>query len=283
MEDRHIGPGLAAGGPYLAGFAAVFFGLAVILGMPVVVHLFEPEYASYLLQDMMAAGITSEGVLNSYYFLHSLMTVLGTLFAAGLFLCLLMGMMGKASRGLSLASTCTQWLVWGINVVGVLLACLFVFRFIRYTILCFSTKDGLYPFYAMVVSEALMVALAGFVFVHLRRFLNCVCDSAASMAYSEATGELDSVPIPGYTATGFAIFGVVAIFLAVDQLFTVTIVYSYPQAYYKLLTSAHPVQLCSAGACLCSGAANFLLAGFLRRYKSACEWARYQARKKCRK
>jgi uncharacterized membrane protein YbaN (DUF454 family) len=187
---------------------------------------------------------------------------------------------GKAARSLSTISTGAQWLVWGVNGAGIVAAVLYIYRFVRYAIWCFSLRDGLYPLYAMVISEALMGALAGFTFVQLRKFLNCICDSGASMAYTLSTGKLDSDSIPGFTATGFLILGLLCLMLSADQFVTVTAAYDYIRGYYKLLVSRNPIQLCAAVSFFCCAVADILLFVYLKRYKRICERALYEARKK---
>ena len=171
-------------------------------------------------------------------------------------------------------------MLWGVNGAGIVAAVLYVYRFVRYTVLCLSFRDGLYPLYAMVISEALMGALAAFAFVQLRKFLNCICDSGASMAYTQSTGKLDSRSIPGFTATGFLILGLLCLMLAVDQFVTVTAAYDYIRGYYKLLISRNLIQCCTALCFFCCAVADIMLFAYLKRYKRICERALYDARKK---
>ena len=241
--------------------------------------LFDQEYRDYLMEDMIAGGITAGQVLQNYLLIHGIILASVVICSAALFVCLLLVLRGKPARSLSAISTGAQWLLWGVNGAGILAAVLYVYRFVRYAVLCMSVRNGLYPLYAMVISEALMGALAGFVFVQLRHFLNCVCDSGASMAYTLATGKLDSCSIPGFAATGFLILGLLCLTLAADQLVTVTAAYDYIRGYYKLLVSQNPIQLCTAACFLCCAAADILLFAYLKRYKRICERALYEARK----
>ena len=264
----------------LIGIAACFCALAAALGIPGTVMMFDREYRTYLMEDMMAGGITSAQVLQNYTLIHGAFLGICVLCSAVLFICLLMVLSGKAAKGLSSISTGAQWLLWGVNGGGIVLAVLYVYRFVRYVVLCFSVRDGLYPLYAMVISEALTGALAGFAFVQLRRFLNCVCDSGASMAYTLSTGKLDSYSIPGFTAVGFFLLGLLCLTLAADQFVTVTAAYDYIRGYYKLLVSENPVQLCTAACFFCCAVADMLLFAYLKRYKRICERALYENRKK---
>lgn len=264
----------------LVGFIAAFCALAAALGIPGMVMLFDGGYRSYLREDMIMGGITSGQVLQNYIMIHGVILAVAVICSAALLVCVLRALRGRAAGSLSMISTGAQWLVWVVNGVGILLSVLYVYRFIRYAIMCYSIRDGLYPFYAMVISELLMGALAGVVFFRIRNFLNCVCDSSASMAYTLSTGKLDSCSIPGFTATGFLLLGVLCLLLAADQFATVTVAYDYIRGYYKLVISEHPVQLCTAACFFCCAVADILLFAYLKRYKRICERALYEARKK---
>ena len=280
MEDKKIRISVEVLGSPLIGIIAGFCALAAVLGIPGTVMIFDQDYRAYLMKDMIAGGITSTQVLQNYTLIHGAFLGICVLCSAALFICLLMVLLGRGAKGLSMISTGAQWLLWGVNGGGIILAVLYVYRFVRYVILCLSIREGLYPLYAMVISEALTGALAGFAFVQLRRFLNCVCDSGASMAYTLATGKLDSYSIPSFTAVGFFLLGLLCLTLATDQLVTVTAAYDYIRGYYKLLVSENPIQLCTAACFFCCAVADILLFAYLKRYKRICERALYEDRKK---
>lgn len=280
MEDKKTKITVEVFRSPLIGLIACFCALTVVLGIPGTVMLADREYRTYLMEDMIAGGITSGQVLQNYTLIHGVMLSIAVICSAALFVCLVMVMTGKAAASLSALSTGAQWLLWGVNGAGILAAALYVYRFVRYVIMCLSIRDGLYPLYAMVISEALMGALAAFAFIRLRDFLNCICDSGASMAYTLSTGKLDAYSIPGFTATGFLILGLLCLTLAADQLVTVTAAYDYIRGYYKLLVSRNPVQLCTVACFFCCAVADILLFVYLKRYKRICERALYEARKK---
>ena len=56
-------------------------------------------------------------------------------------------------------------------------------------------------------------------------------------------------------------------------------VYSYPNAYYKLLTATHWSQYLAFATLLSGAVANILIALYLRRYNRLHERALYYARK----
>ena len=124
-----------------------------------------------------------------------------------------------------------------------------------------------------------MVAQAWFLWKTLRKFLEAFMDTAASMTYTLYSGKLDTFPTPGFTATGFLILSVFGIVLAFDRIFTVTIVYDYLAAYYKILSAAHWSQYFSGITLLCGAAANILISIYLHRYNRLHERALYYARR----
>lgn len=254
--------------------------LAALLGMPGVVLLFSPDYAAYIVQDMVAGGISSAQVLRTWQVIHSGITVIGFLCPAVVAVGLLIALRGNTARGMGVLSKAAQWLVHGVNGTGVIVLCIFAFSFIRYIVQCLGSNEGLYLIYAMVISEGLMLVLACFLFRCLRRFLDCACDSLASIAYTLVTGKLDNVSIPGFTATGFLILSVFCVGYALNQIFTVTIIENYIQSYYKLLVATHPAQYAAAASSICSAAGNVLLSVWLRRYKRNCERTLFQSRKR---
>lgn len=260
--------------------AAVLCALAALLGLPGVVLLFSPDYADFLVRDMVAGGISSAQVLQTWQIINSAVTLIGCVCPGVMAVGLLITLGGKPARGMGMLSNAAQWLRYGVTGAGVIVLCVFVFKFVRYVIVCLGANEGLYLIYAMVISEGLMFVLAWFLFKLTRRFLDCACDSAASIAYTLSTGKLDTVSIPGFTATGFLILSVFCVAYALNQIFTVTIVENYIQSYYKLLVAAHPAQYAAAASFLCSAAASVLLFVCLRRYKRSCERALFDSRKR---
>ena len=134
-------------------------------------------------------------------------------------------------------------------------------------------------FLTMLMSEGIMVALVWFLFLNMRRFLSCASDSAASMAYTLSSGKVDGTPVPGFTATGFLLLGIVCFVIAADRVITITVVADYMQPYYKLVFTNQLGQLAAAASLLFNGCADLLVFSYLRRYKRMCERVVYNARK----
>lgn len=254
--------------------------LAVVLAAPSVIKLTEADYRQYLLQDLIDGGIGSGSALKTYLLLEQILLVAAPVLTAGMAACLAVTLFGHPADGLGALGTAAQVLEKALNVLGVLLAGGFVLHFLRYTIACLMANGGVYLLYAMVISEALMAALAALLFFTLRRFVSCLCDSAASMAYTLTAGELTGGTVPSFAGTGFFMLAVFCLVVAVDQMLTVTIVQDVFHPYYKLLVSPHPAQWAAAASFVCCGAADVLLGCYLRRYQAISEKCMFQARQR---
>lgn len=264
----------------LPAAAAGCYGLAFFLGIPGCVLLFDPDYALFLLEDLVASGIGDPSSLRTWQVINTgvtLLTCFGPcIVALGLFLVL----RGKAVKGLGLLGNAAQGLYWTVNISGVLTLGLFLFKFFRYIAQCITRPNGLMLIYSMIISEGLMAAQAVFLFLLIRKFLNCCMDSCASIAYTLARRKLDNRPIPSFTAAGFFLLSIIGFVLAVTRLFTLTIVWDSVQSYYKLLTASHPAQIADVACLVLGSAGNFLLYRYLRKYMRITEYARFQATKR---
>lgn len=259
--------------------AAVLYLLAALAGIPGIVLLFNREYAQFLAEDLIAGGISDASSLRSWQMINGAVSILAcfgpSLMAAGL----LVTQRGKPTRGLGILSTAAQWLLYGVYTSGGLCLAIFIFRFIRSLIINGSHPSGIVAIYSMVISEGLMASLAVFLFFLIRKFLNCCLDTTASITYTLVTGKLDDRSIPSLPASGFMILSIVGVFIAVNRLFTLTIVVNVVRSYYKLLVASHPA-LWTEAICLVLGSiANILIYRYLRRYKKITEQALYEARK----
>lgn len=259
--------------------ATIFYVLSAVLGVPGVVLIFDSDYSTLLLQDLITSGISDASSLQSWQSINTAVTLLACFGPCVMSAGMLFTLWGKPVQGLAFLSTSAQWLLWGINASGIAAFIILIFRLVRYTLLCLGHSNGMMMFYSMCIMEMLMVTQAVFLFLLIRKFLNCCIDSSTSIAYTLATDKLDSRSIPSLAATGFLILSVIGIFLALDRLFTVTIVPNYIQSYYKLLMAEHPAQLSEVACLLCGSIANILVSRYLRRYKRSTERALFEARK----
>lgn len=263
----------------LIRLAALIYGAAFLLGLVGVILLFDSGYASYLIADLVASGIGDASSLRTWQIINSGITVLccfgpGVL-AASLFLV----QRGRIVKGLGFLGNIIQGLYWVLTGGGILAALLFVFRFFRYVAFAVTKPNAVMLLYSMIISEALMVVLAGFLFVLTRKFLNASMDTCASITYTLARQKLDNQTIPAFTATGFLLLAIAGLVLALNRLFTLTIVWDSVQSYYKLLTASHPAQIADVICLIFGSVGNFFLYRYLQRYKKITEQALFQAKR----
>lgn len=257
--------------------AAIFYTLAAISGLPGIILLFHKPYGDLWLNEMILGGITSG--LAAWRLIHSAVVIFSFLcpliMAVGLWLTL----QKKTISGMRLLSAMAQWLFYGVNATGILALIYLIFRVVRYTAYCIPLNEGIYLLYATMLPEAVMVLQAWFLWKKLREFLDSFSDTAASITYTLSSGKLDSQPIPGFTATGFLVLAIFGVLCAIDELFTLTIVQSYVQDYYKILVASHPGQHLAAVSLISGAAANILMSLYLRYYNRTYERAVYYFRK----
>lgn len=263
--------------PFLSA-AAILYGFAGLLGIPGVVLLFSESYAQFLLQDLISGGITDPSSLLSWRIINTAVTILSCCGPCIMTAGFLQMHRGRPVRGVNFLGTCAHICLWGVNISGAAALCILIFRLIRYTVSCTQSPNGLMLFYSMIISEALMIAQAAFLFILIRKFLNCCIDSCASIAYTLATGKLDDRSIPGLAATGFLILAIFGIGICMNRMFTLTIVYRTIGSYYRLLVASHPAQLAEIACLLCGSAANIVLFRYLKQCKRNTEKALFDAK-----
>ena len=257
---------------------ALYF-LAAVLGIPGIALLFSPDYQNFLIQDLMVSGITNPSSLRSWRLIGAAVTVLAFAGPCLITFGLAVARFRRPARGASLLAAAAQWLLYGLTGAGILAATVFLIRLVRYIVINSSDPRGVMAIYSMLISEALMAVITGFLFFLTRKFLNCCIDSGVSIAYTAATGRTDDRSIPGFAATGFLLLSLVGLILAADRLFTMTIVVNIVKSYYKILIANHPGLWLEAGCLVCGSGANFLMFRYLSRYKKKTEQILYEARK----
>lgn len=275
MDQRTLAPELFRS-PLIPAVAC-FYTLAALCGLPGICFALTPSASALWLEEMTLSGITSG--LAAWRLIDIAVSffscICPAVMAAGLWLTL----NNKPLPGMKLLSALPHRLFQATTVTGAMALAYLIFRAVRYIAYCSTKNEWLYLLYITAIPEALMVTQAWFLWKTLRKFLECFSDTAASINYTLVSGKLDSSPIPGFTATGLLILACFGIVLAADRLLTVTIVYSYPNAYYKLLTAAHWSQYLAFVTLLSGSIANILLSIFLRRYNRLHERALYYAKK----
>lgn len=275
MDQRTLAPDLFRS--RLIPGAAIFYTLAALFGTPGIVLLFSKSYNELWLREMMLGGITSG--LAAWRLIHSAVVVFSFLCPVITSTGLWLTIRKRTIPGMQLLSTMAQWLLYGVNATGLMALIYMIYRVVRYTAYCIPLNEGIYLLYATMFPESVMILQAWFLWKKLREFLDSFYGSAASITYTLTSGKLDSQPIPGFTATGFVVLAIFGILLTVDELFTLTIVQSYVQDYYKILVASHPGQYFAAATLLCGAIANILMSLYLRYYNRTHERAVYYFRK----
>ncbi len=255
----------------LISIAAALSILGALCGLISVGLLFVPGSVDTLVKDIYLSGITDRSAIQTWRFLHIALTALCFVWATVMSGCLAAVVCKRPGQGLLALSTAGEWSYYALNATGVVLLVYLVYRLVRYVIASLSINAWAYLLYAMLVSEALMIFLAAMIFVLLRRFLNSLSDTAASLALAVTGGTMGSGIIRSMTPPGFLVLALAQIALGADRFFTLTIVDAFPADYYAILTAEHPLLLIS-GAMFCFGAlADLCISVYLFRRKRQCE------------
>ena len=267
----------------LPKWAAAFFALAAVLGLTGVVLLFNGEYQNFLMQDLYLGGVVEASAAKTWHVLGNAVTVIHFLWCAALATGLLLAWKVAFHKGFQVLITTLHWLLYGLYGAGILSLGLLIFKLIRYIIFAVQINGGAYLLYSMLISEGLMVALAWLTYTLLRRFLNTSLDVTASMGYTISSGKMDNHSISSFPSAGLIVLAVVSVLLGVNQLFTLTIIDSFPQDYYKILVAEHPAQYMAATSFALCAIGNLLMSCYLRQYKRKDEKFRYSIRKEIMK
>jgi len=278
LDQRTMAPGLFRS--RLAPAAAILYSLAGISGIPVVCYLFNQEYRTLLVNELLLSGISTG--IGAWQLINITVSAISCFCPLLMALGLWSAIGGQKVFGMRILSCTAQGLLYGVNISSLLALLYLIYRVITFILFCFSRNEGIYLFYATMLPESVMIVQAWFLWKKLREFLNCAGDTTASIAYTLTSGKLDSCPIPGFTAKGFLILAIFGVILSIDQIFSVTIVYSYANDHYALVTASHPGRYLSALCLLTGAAANVCLSLFLRFYNRTYERAVYYARKQKR-
>lgn len=264
----------------LAPAAAFFYTLSALLATAGVALLFDGEYAALLIQDRIDGGIQLRSSLDSWHLIDTAITILCFLCPAAMAAGLWTVLRGRITAGMKWVTSLFQGLLWTLYGTSAAALAYYVFKMLSCILVYLRYNEGVYLVYSLLITEGLMGVQAWLVYRVLRKFLRDSGDCAYSIAYTLATGKLDSMPIPSFPALGLVILGAAELVLAWDKVFTLMLVENYVQNYYVLLIASHPGQYLAAATLITGALGNFLLSGYLRRYNRICEWTRFQANRK---
>ena len=253
--------------------AAILFTVAAVSGAAAVGTLFHPASIPAIIHDMELGQIYDTTAQRTWLVVYIVTTVVNCIGTLVLSLSMLLVLLRQHYKGTNLLFYSAKWALPLVTVSGAALLPYFIYRAVRYIVIYmnFGIENAMVPLYAMVLSEGLMLALSWFVFVKLRRFLNCSMDTAASMGYTLSSGKLKAPSIPAFTATGFLAFGVFDVIMAMDRFLTfIHRQINYVDHFYFPFTK-DPVQFLSGLSFAFAAVGSILLYFYLHGYKSKSE------------
>lgn len=251
--------------------AAFFLAAAAISGALAVGYLFHPASISAILTDLKWGQIHEPGAQRTWLVIYIGVTAincLGTLvLSSGIFLTLF----GRYFVGTSLLYNSAKYAQLAVNLAGAVLLPYFIIRVVRYAIICCQSNDGLMPLVSMLLMEAMMGALAWFLFVELRKFLDCGMDAAASIGYTLSSGKLKPPAIPPFSVSGFLFLGMIDLGIALDRFFSFGYIQTQFEVIYQPPVTRDPVQIISGLSFSFAALGSLALYRYLRGYKSKSE------------
>lgn len=271
MKERYVSIRREQFHSWLIPVATVCFALAALCGLAGTVCMAIPGAVGVMVEDLMAGGITEVSAVRTWKMIHIILTVIAFAFPALLTAGYGLALRGQSGKGLIMLCDVFEWVLKIVKVIAKILLVILIYRLIRYAVLVLPKNEGMYLLYAMLVSEALMLIVAGTLYVLLCRFLNSLCDSAASIADTMENGRLSGKSIPKFAATGFLVFGLLSAFFGLDRMFTMIIVQGYRSSHYAFLTAEHPLLLLSGAAMILGALGSVFSAFYLYGFKRKSE------------
>lgn len=271
MQNRYVPVEPKTFRSWLIPAATILYSLAALCGLASVICMLLPGEIGTMVEDLIAGGITESSAIRTWKMIHIIITVLAFACPALMSVGYGMTLRGKPGTGLILLCDVFEWLLKIIKWIVKILIAVLIFRLIRYAVLVLPKNEGMYLLYAMLVSEALMLIVSGTLYVMLCRFLDSLCDSAAGIADTLENSRLSGRSIPKFAATGFLVFGLLALFFGLDRMFTMVIVQEYRSSHYAFLTAQQPLLILSGGALILGALGNMLSAFYLYGFKRKSE------------
>ncbi len=255
----------------LVPITAVMFAAAAVFSALAVGTLFHPASIPAIISDMELGQIYDPNAQRTWLVIYIAVMVVNCLgalvLAAGLFLVL----MGRHYVGTDLLYKTAKWTLKGVNISGAAALVYFIFRAVRYIVLCCQVNGGTLPLFSMVLMEGLMGTQAWILFIKLRQFLECAMDAAASVGYTLTTDKLNAPTIPAFSATGFLVLALFNIGIALDRFFTFVHIQKNLSVTYEFPIATEPVQILSGTAFAFAAAGCLLMFFYLRGYKNKSE------------
>lgn len=255
----------------LTPIAAAAFAAAALCGALALTALLLPGSISAIISDMELGQIYDRNAQRTWLVIYIAVTAVNFLGSAVLSLGMFQIRRGKDYEGTELLYKSADWALKGVNISGAVVLPYFIFRFVRYLVRYVGVNGSLVALFSMVLMESLMGAQALFLFLKLRRFLNCSMDAAASIGCTFCSGKLKEPSIPGFSASGFLVLGLFDIGIALDRFFTFVHIQKNLSVTYKFPLTTDLVQILSGASFAFAAVGSILLFLYLRGYKNKSE------------
>ena len=233
--------------------SALFLTAAVAFSLPGIIALWDREHSEYVLA-ILALDYVDSAIchtwLNVWRLIQILILVLPLPTAVGLWLCVVDArckdedrpMPPLSVRYFSRMVTVVRVVLW---VVSLILAAVFLFRFIRYIVVNAPTLGGILFILLMLLLEGIFGAVTAVFLVIVIRCMNGVVEMMDTIRYNMTLGTCESYGLGAAPSALLILLGVAAIALCV-----IARGYIFPML-----------------SCICFAAGQFLLACWIHGYR----------------
>ena len=256
----------------LLPLCAVSFTLAAIFGMIAVVYLFHPDSIPAIIKDLIAGQIYDKNAQQTWLVVYIILTILTCLSSIILSVGLITVLLKRYFLGMNVISSGIKFAIYALNISGVILLILFIYKSIKYIIQCLQDiNEGIFPLFAFVLMEGFMFTLICLLFFNLRKFLECCMEASTSINYMLYSGKINTPSIPPFSVHGFLILGLVNAYFVFDRFFTFSYTQIRNQVIYLLPMTKEPIHIYSglSFGFACIGCISLYF--YLRGYKKKSE------------
>lgn len=257
---------------------AVTFVLAAICGCISVGCFFHPSSYTAIKNDLIAGKIYDPSAIQTWTAVYIIFTVINCLTALVLGISMTLVITGRSYKGLDLISTGSKVALYGLNISGVCILVYFIYRAIRYIILCFKDIEAMFmPLISFVFIEGIMLTLTCIIFLKMRQFLESCTVSTASICYMLYSEKIDSPTLPPLSVTGFLIFSIVDFVMALDRFFSFSYTQLRTEVVYNIPFTTDAVHIISGLSFIFAAIGSLFLFIYLKSYKRKCEFLLFRS------
>lgn len=253
----------------LIRITAILCGAATALAFISVIALFLPGFL-WMYQVSPDSIIYGSGGVT-WTILHCALLIFSFLSSLLMAACLFRTAKGNIQEGMDLLGRGTRALRITLTFIAAVALVAFVVMLIFYSIATLSLNDGIFLFFSGLLAELFMGTIAAATFLLLRRFLETLADTAATIARTVISGSLRAPSISMFSATGFLILGIVNVLLSITRFLTFKAWSAMDDASAITALLAVPALMY-----LLAGAACVLLFLYLRKFKMTSEYLLYK-------